>query len=541
MIQNLKKEMEIFLKIFLLSKPLNCVIVCLVSVISYGGLVYTKTINNDYCFFIYSDPLSLIQQNRWGRSLLAFLGFLDRDVPIWSDCLGIVFFVISALFFAFLWYKVSKGCFSSTAYLIFVSLYLSYPLTFELTVYPTFMLEMGLCYSIIGFTFALMFSFDHKSSWKEILTVSFLNSIVFACYESFVFVYILLGLLIVFLAKKLEYDKNINSRIKIKDLFTVFVCSIVFRSIGIFLVNISQLKTLSGDLGNNGPATTISWFDHSCSIGVRIIRLAIDLCYRYAYIGLIYFAIFMFVVSFFIMFYYSFSNKKKKKMLTMLLGIVITLFGLSFLQGSLQPYRTCQSFPIFVGFSGMLLYSCTKNKKTVFILIVFAVLMQMKELCIWQNYDIEQSNKLMHYIFMIERDLKQIPAIEQKEIVVLGGRYNECDIRQSMALPFFYKLPLVSNKINTHAGMARFDGSIQFRLTFEYYTHLTINDLSQNERLRITQVIIKNKTPCFPCDGYIFQEGNRVIVNLGVTGLQKEKKINRRELIHKMIQKLWRQ
>lgn len=538
MIQNLKKEMENFLKVFLFSKPLNCVIICLVSIISYGGLVYTKTINNDYCFFIYSDPLSLIQQNRWGRSLLALLGFLDRDVPVWSDCLGIVFFVISALFFAFLWYKVSKGCFSSTAYLIFISLYLSYPLTFELTVYPTFMLEMGLCYSIIGFSFALMFCFDHKSSWKEILTVSFLNSIVFACYESFVFVYILLGLLIAFLVNKLEYDKNL---IRIKDLFIVFVCSIISRSIGIFLVNISQLKTLSKDLGNNGPATVITWFDHSCSIGVRIIRLAIDLCYRYAYIGLIYFAIFMFIVCFLIMFYYSFFSKKKKKMLTLLLGIVITLFGLSFLQGYSQPYRTCQSFPIFVGFSGMLLYFCTKNKKTVFILIVFAVLMQMKELCIWQNYDIEQSNKLMHNICLVERELKQIPAIEQKEIIVLGEIKNEFDIRRSMAFPCFYKLPLASNKlISTHAGMSHFGDNIQFRLTFEYYTHLTIKELPQNEKLQIMQVIIKNKTPCFPCDGYIFQEGNRVVVNLGVTSLQEEKRINRRELIKKKIQKLWR-
>lgn len=536
MIQNFKNGIESFLKKILISNPLNCIVIILVTIISYGGLLFSKTINNDYCFFIYSDPLSLIRQNRWGRSLLALVGFLDRDVPVWSDCLGIVFFVISAFLFAFVWYKVSQGRVSLTALLFFILLYLSYPLTFEIAVYPTFLLEMGICYSIIGFSFALLVSSEHSFSWKEIFIISFLNSIVFACYESFVFTYILLVFLMAFIVNHLQCD---NSTIKIKYFLIVFICSIILRSVGIFLVNISMLKTLSTDLGNNGPATAIAWLYPSCLWGTRMIRLMVDLGYRYVYIGIIYFAIFMFVISFFILIYYSLVNKKK--MLMLLLGIIISLFGLSFLQGSAQPYRTCQSFPLFIGFTGMLLYSSTKFKKIVFGLIVFCTLMQMKELCIWQNYDIEQSNKLMHNIFLIEQDLRQIPTIEAKDIIFCGEHINDVDIRKSMALPLFYSIPIASDKrISTDTGLNRLDNSIQFRLTFEYFTHLKVKVLPKDEMQKIAQFIIKNKIPDFPRNGYIFQDNDRVVVNLGIANPQKTPKINRRNLIKQKIKNFWR-
>ncbi len=499
-------------------KPFNLLIVVLVAFISYGGLIFSKTINNDYCFLKYSDPLSLIQQNRWGRSLLAALGLLDRDVSVWSDTLGLVLLVFSSFVFSLLWKEISKGYFSEKTQIVFITVFLSYPLAFEILVYPTLFLEMGVCYLVTGSVLAMIFCAEFMSKKKNILFLSVCLSVVISSYESFAFVYLLVLLLCV-------YTIQMNPSSSLKEYRKQFVVAlfilglaVVIRSALILGIRLAHLNLYSLEPGNNLPDKNILWFYFNILLIIKTV--AVNVYRNYLYNGMAYFAIFVFDLSlciFFIVTFFQCLKQKKALPFILFFGIFFVLFGLSIMQGIVQPYRVCQTFPVFIAFVLMLFHSKCRHQWVSSVFVSIIVLFQMKELCLWQDYDIELSNRARQHLFAIERDLRQIPEIEKKDIIVLRGGdprtsifSSRIKIQDSMIFP-----PLIglfnSDGENVSQGAGRLLQSHFCRL-LKQNTGWHIKS-SKNKELE--EFLQSNDIPSYPRQGYYFlDEEGRVIVNL---------------------------
>ena len=499
-------------------KPFNLLIVVLVAFISYGGLIFSKSVNNDHCLLKYSDPLSLIQQNRWGRSLLAAVGLLDRDVPVWSDALGLVVLVFASFVFSFLWKEVSKGFFSEKSQIVFIAVFLSYPLAFEIMVYPTSLLTMGICYLITGSVLAIIFCTELMPEKKSILFLSFCLSVPVSCYESFLFVYIL-GLLLC------VYIIHMNPSSSLKEYRKQFVVSLfilglalAIRSALILGIRLTHLDMYTLEPSLKYPNKDILWF--SFNILLLIKNVTVNICRDYLYKGMAYFAIFVFDLSLCIFFIITFfQSLKQKKVLSFILffGIFFVLFGLSILQGIAQIYRVCQTFPVFVAFVLMLFHSKCRHQWVSSVFVSIIVLFQMKEICLWQDYDIELSNRARQHLFAIERDLRQIPEIEKKDIIVLRGGdprtsifSSRIKIQDSMIFP-----PLIGLFNSDGENVSRGAGLL---LQFQFCRLLKQNTgwhIKSSKDEELEAFLQANNIPSYPQQGYYFlDEEGRVIVNL---------------------------
>ncbi len=502
------KDFYAYLNDFLFKRPLNFVLTVIVGFLSYGSFLFTKTINNDANAFIYSDPLSVIEQGRWGQTILALFGIADRDIFLWSDCLGLLLLILSCLLFAFLWNCLSNGDISYGSQLVFIALFISYPLNFEEFVYPTFLLKCGLAYCLIALSTTIIWFYHTQLSVKNFIFWSFLLSMSFSIYEAFVFAFVALNLIILWYYCMVQRDFYFKSFKKNILLITMILAvSLLIRFVINFSWEMLELGQVSYQPGS-GPAKAISWLNEN---PVKVFaRLGYGLFLRYIYPFFGYFAIMIFWGSAIIFLLYSFKCQKRNKALLLCFCVACTLFGLSILQGAAQPYRVCQAFPIFIAFTGMFIFSSLKRISYVAVsVLTFIVLLQTKELCILQNYDVEVSERGIHDMLVLERDLRQVENIEEKEIIFYGTPKSGFDVKKSMVHPLFYTW--YPKKLSQHAGMSRFDSSWQFSEVFKHYSRLNPRCASKEEEKKFETLNLQQ----YPQTGYIFVSGNVVYVKLG--------------------------
>ena len=205
----------------------------------------------------------------------------------------------------------------------------------------------------------------------------------------------------------------------------------------------------------------------------------------------------------------SFRTGNRKASVTLMLMIFVTLFGLTLLQGVPQPYRTCQTFPVFVAFVSMLWFARCKYRRLGTALVMLVVVFQMKELCFWQAYDLETSRHTWHTILSIERDLKQIPDIAHKKIIVRGSPEIKFDPHR-LPVPFNLKnhFSFTGEKPCPSSGIL---SGYQFCILMRRYTDLSVEHFNRTT----PAVHFPDKMPTYPQTGYIVEAGDFVIVNLG--------------------------
>ena len=183
------RDFNEYINAFLLKSPLRIIVLGIVAFCCYAQHLFYNTCNNDFCWFINSSLRRMIHQKRWGRSFLGCLGLLDRDVPLWGDFLGCILLICAGILFTFIFYKISEKNFTANERLVFILLFLSYPLSYSLMVFPTFVFELGICYTITALTFITGIYYQKIKDNSSVALVIALLSIVFATYESFVFVF----------------------------------------------------------------------------------------------------------------------------------------------------------------------------------------------------------------------------------------------------------------------------------------------------------------------------------------------------------------
>ena len=335
---------------YFLRKKAFWIPVVLTAFLSYGYLWTHPSMGvDDTCVQRYFADGFAPTQGRWTLFLLNKVFHIAEFSPLVIDFIGVVFLAGAGLIFCILFRRVSKGRLVFGAYPVFVCLMISYPLIAEVYVYY---LHNGLGLAHLLMAFALWLLYTGKG-WKRFAAASACLAVMASCYESVAAVY-LFGILACIMLEIIygQQEYTFVSYVK-KILYCVLplAVGIIIRSL------ISQLimaimgvdKQIEHTIG--GSLAEILQGGLAESLGTMLRTFG-----RYYVINAIAnYAIFLFAVSVaaFCVISVIWLIKTKRWLLVLNgIGILIVPWLLSFMEMTVQPYRTMQVFAFFVAFTG---------------------------------------------------------------------------------------------------------------------------------------------------------------------------------------------
>jgi hypothetical protein len=312
----------------------------------------------------YGSDLQTISGYRWGTFLInRLLSFVDH-VPFADDAIAIILMLSSSIVIGALLYMHEKEeTINIWKYIIFISIYCTYPLINEIWEYPCINIYIYL--GILLNCFSIIFINCNKKDYLSFIIAGIYISISFSSYESSIFVYVLLVLIHEFFEKA---DDNNYKIIKNGLLYVVplFIAAIIKYLVGYILIKILGLNYIQ-----NG-ATSIGWFTEEFSTCIKnIIRNV------WYYVGraFSYFPIGEFAIALIIYFIIIIKRKFYNHQNVLFIGIliVVSLFLLSIVQGGMLTYRTAQTIQVFVPFVAFLLFNFLLSKRTLLIILLLFV------------------------------------------------------------------------------------------------------------------------------------------------------------------------
>jgi len=201
-------------------------------------------------------------------------------------------------------------------------------------------------------------------------------------------------------------------------------------------------------------------------------------------------------------------------------GLLLSNLALSLIQGAATPYKSCQSFAIFVAFIGMLSCVFVREKAKMMlalnVIIFFVIYWQARELNLWFYNDFHRFEMdRINFINVAQEIERTCGKNSSKPVVFIGEppRYNT--LRGDIVNPKLRFLPkyILTSRTNGVSLFGRFHGD-EFFLFMDYYgfKFKMPNDLQISKGLeRIKEL----KIPAYPRDGCAREFPDSIVVNLG--------------------------
>lgn len=450
-IGNTKRYLKIFWK-EVVSNPryyLPTIFCCLVA---YTFSLTNRTVSIDDMAqdWYYGDIGLKIQGLRWGELLINNLFSIEKYTPYLDRFLGLLCFLVSATLINAILYHLDDNKKSIWKYSIFSLVFTTYPLINEMWDFylPLF---IGVEFVIVAFSI-LHQHINKKYSISTIIFVGVLNSIVVAGYESLVFVYIALVFVVLYEEYAYRGKKGLDW---IKEGFSyalpLFVAMILKFAIGYILIIVTNTTYLA-----NGDSE-INWL----TIGFKqsLMKVLYN-AYYYVLRGLSYMPITEFVISLFVFIVLTikYQIKHRNGSSFIALFLIISLFGLSLLQGLRLNYRSAQTIQLFVPYVFFLVLREIDNHG---IKVIF-----YSVLCIFLFTGFRQS-VMLHQILALNNQRSSNEAVIVQQIgrdlyanfdcsktVIFCGEYHIGDFIQSQISlkegSLAYKAELAVRKLTGH-------------------------------------------------------------------------------------------
>ncbi|MGN1324870.1 MAG: glucosyltransferase domain-containing protein [Candidatus Spyradenecus sp.] len=493
---------------------------------TYGRWLVDVSYTNDQILALASHPFTLIEQQRWGFSVLGLLGLMDRHIPFWSPFLGLALLTGAGILFAYYWRTVAPGTCSRRQLLFGLCLFLTFPLNCEILIYPSAFLWNGACYALVAA--ALLLSHEPHTEGplrahlapRAWLLPALLLATAISAYESFLFVY-LVGLLLTLLIRlhrgEITAWRDLLPAAR-KPLITL-IAALIIRSLVIFAISFAVTYAKDG----GGAAKTIAWFDVEC------LRDLLDLCLKlplkFAYYYLIY-APFNIALALFwaaLLGGAGLFLKRPHRLLaaTLLLALLGSLFALSLMMGNVQPYRNCQSFALLVGCLLPLLLARTLRPRPARLLLAIALLfLCTKQTSLYFDADLRAWQRASFDYYTLAHDLQTSQALQKgKPVYFVGHTTHGASLTDSL-LPHALTKPLSTFLPSPyqHAAWTHFPISYQARVILRERYGLTALPLrnppgpTQAELLALAE---REQIPAFPHPGYIREFDDKILIHAG--------------------------
>ena len=398
--------------------------------IAYGYDLANVTVGmDDMAFFTFGGDIHYaVKIMRWGIYLIYPLISTIEFSPGINSLFALLLLVISSILMSFLFYCFNGKKKNIYLYTILSALFVTYPLINEIWVFSA--MSVNILYNGISFYLCLALIailyiyYEDKLSIKSLIISGLILSPVMAGYESVVFFYITLVLIVI-------YNKNFYNKYNkkndwfldgLKYALPLFIALIVRYVVGYTLIFIYDVEA-------NSSLARTSWF----TLGFK--EVIIQILYNgwyYIIRGLSYFPIGEFVIAFIIFVVITIKDARKAKF-NLLLGLFIFLsvFFLSVIQGDYLHYRMAQTVQLFVAYTGYLLIERNVlNKNTIVVgLLLFVCLRQSISLHDYLTLNNQRSNNEAYIAREIGKTIYS--EFDKDKTVIFCGEYQLGDFIES--------------------------------------------------------------------------------------------------------------
>ena len=467
-----------------ISDRFYCGLTLLTVVIAYGYAATNISIGIDDIRgqLEIGEGRQVIASGRFSQAILPnLLGYhtewIENSYAI--DVLSVVFLMLSAVNCCVLFRKKSKDSISTVTLAFFSSLMLTYPLINEIWEYTH--INLCICTGILFTTIVIYFVDAWMGTkwnvWK-VLLICLLMTFVCTSYESVVCVYIFLVFAILFLMVLFDSDKC-SMKFIIKA-GIIYITALVSGIIGRIVIHKMIMILFNIPYEGNGN-TGINWKLNE--LGAQLYSLIVNWIDMYLLKSIIYFPLTeMIVFGVIYMCLLILIVKYSRRYIIMVpgMGIILSFFALSLLQGGVTYYRcTCQVFAFFIAFVGMLLcYMVQKSNKRYIKNIVFLIMMWI---CIVQAFNLNYWLSLNH-----------LRSEEEEKII--------CDIGNELSRNYDMNKPVVfcggyklSTEITELASISK--GDIRWKAYSHVYSKLHGADydlIYDNSERKLTQTNVNS-------------------------------------------------
>lgn len=306
----------------------------------YGFSLFNTTISvDDLALSMYlNGDISILAGCRWGTYVIIKLFGVSVFSPFIMKIIGLFFFALSVVFLMTILNKINGNSDALCLY-AFGLTYISFPLINELYEYSSAFLSFSVCLFLISLVL-LSRTCCNNNELSGFLIEGLVIAPAMAGYESTIFVYISMVLVILFI-------KNNNRRYNwVFDGFK-YVPQLVIAFVLRYAIGFAIIKCCNLDYAINGSGMLV-W--GKADLLYIINQLKYNLLY-YVVRADIYMPILEFLLSILLITIIEIKSIiNNKSSLILLLLIIISVFGLSLLQGSYMAYRTAQTIQLFVSF-----------------------------------------------------------------------------------------------------------------------------------------------------------------------------------------------
>lgn len=481
---------------------------------------------DDLAFDIYYDDyLYILMQGRFTSFIIHMITGLYRFSPVILDFLAVIFLIISAQIFAII-IKRNFNNIKDSYLILFVVLFVSFPLICEIFVYMQVAMTIGLGYFFIALSVYIM---ELNLKYKTLYSVIPLT-LALGGFESFITVFICFVFIVLLLrSTKGEISDFMGYFKEGLKYFVLLLMAVISKTVLSLMLKMAFGLTF---FGSGGASNQIMWFAEN--IVTTFQNLLVDTVYYYGVGALFYFPITIVFFIYILFFIDALLNIFKKKYLIFLseIGIMISPFLLSMIQGSALPFRTGQAFAIICSFEIIyILMRLQKRfiKNIIFFFSIILAIRQISDLNHWFYVEYLRQENEVKVVDKIGSDIQSEFDYENKEIVFIGDYtlpnviLDEITPRKNKNLEFFnhfltdaenIKFNQTSIQSYINWGKNAFESERQlllFKLRgFDFNYTQSYLQFAAEEKREINEMAENYNS--FPHNNYIFEFNNYIVV-----------------------------
>lgn len=551
-----KKEIQTEL-LKLLNNKVYMFVMGFILLCSYGFQMTHFSIGiDDTAIPLYFDKGLSPIMGRWVIFLLNKVLYMTKWAPFLVEAMGALLLGATAVVYCVIFRRIIGDLFDTYAAIVFSAVFVSYPLiSFVYRYYLHNGLGIGnLATAVALLFFTEAFSLKLKESLKNYLLSMLLMLVAIGCYESFIIVYLIGLLVIIFLKAGFAEEKHsfIKCFVKFVTGCLPILLSVILRSVVIrvvvaaFKLSVPEVTTIG--LRSIGEMSSLINPVYGESLAMLVKRFLIV----YHLNALLFFPITIYELSciLFLIFALVLTIKKRNPVfLVMWVGMEIIPFLLVLVEAKISFYRECQYLPFYCAIGVGLFYVLCKKafaKKKV-ILYVAGIL---AAIVIYNQVAMLNSNFFMEYReYQYTCDILKGAAHDIMErygneypVIFIGGdelphefvkdyyvpfsdkRYqllaritdlNDVHLKEKYWSPYGYTFINEGSLSTIQWAFDAFDGTnremIEF-LNMHGYSFMYLTDPDEYKRIRYSSEY--EGMPQWPSEGSIRLENGYVIVNL---------------------------
>jgi hypothetical protein len=357
--------------------------------LGYGFALTNPLISTDDTaawLYVYGGE-SIAQGRFFGVFISRLLGGTNFT-PFWLEFIAIILMVSAGFLYLCLLKKVTKNKLNKICYILFIPIFISYPLINEIFIYNTAVVSIGLGYLMTVISSIMVYEFlnNKKRIWPLLIVPLVFMTAVVSLYESFAGVYIFTLAMILFL--QCLYGDNSKFNIKQFLKYVSIFAGILALAVVIEYIVTNTYIDLRHIERSKNAATGIYWLGESGIVGniKPFLKSLYDSFISLKNVE----PVSIFILQLMSVVLLAFSTiksilKKNYWLVFFALILIFSIFSLSFVQGVASPYRVCQAFALFVALVAIIIYDQTpkKIKPIIFIAILYMVTMQTYDLTKW--------------------------------------------------------------------------------------------------------------------------------------------------------------